>query len=217
MKKSVQCSTPGMSGCTGLYIHLYTLFKLTSNTIYQTTAETLLEKECDSVSYNLPATYSNGLSGIGTGIIWLLNNNFIDGDPDEILVEIDLIMQNISYSRSLTTPGLAEGVCGPAFYLYQRILQSQNQKNLNTLRSKAAIINYVDWLETFLIPDLNNEDLWDIYFLLVRLYKLDIYNYKIERLINLCLEISAKKEIIHPEDKYEYLGIPSLKILTPWI
>lgn len=52
-------------------------------------AEELLTDVLDKINMNMPLNISEGLSGIGIGLNYLLKNKYVEGNPDVVLKEID--------------------------------------------------------------------------------------------------------------------------------
>jgi hypothetical protein len=50
----------------------------------------------------MPINLSTGLSGIGLGILFLLNHSFIEGDACEILEEIDIKIASETFKKNLS-------------------------------------------------------------------------------------------------------------------
>lgn len=76
----------------GEIIRLYELSRSTNDTQYEQNADDLLEENLDKLSYDMPVTLGEGLLGMACGIIYLLQHQYIEGDADEILSDIDQIL-----------------------------------------------------------------------------------------------------------------------------
>ena len=73
----------------GRIIGLYTFTQYTSNHKYAKLADTLIDKLFNNITTTLPLTLEYGLLGIGCGIIYLLRNNLVEGEEDDILSQVD--------------------------------------------------------------------------------------------------------------------------------
>lgn len=76
----------------GLIIAYYTYAKYYKEDLYNQLANRLLDGVVSNLSTTLPITLQDGLLGVACGIIYLIRNNFIEGDEDEILSEIDHVL-----------------------------------------------------------------------------------------------------------------------------
>lgn len=73
----------------GRLICLYTYAANVGNLEFEQQADTLLDKIFEEVSIEIPVCLENGLLGIGCGMIYLIRNHFVDGEEDDVLLEID--------------------------------------------------------------------------------------------------------------------------------
>lgn len=79
---------PAIGRIIGLYImgkHL---------NLYQEMADNLLDFMIDNIDSSMPLCLKNGLLGIGMGLIYLLRNNLVEGDENEVLESIDALALN---------------------------------------------------------------------------------------------------------------------------
>lgn len=81
-------SYPGM----GFIIAYYTYARYTKKMEYEQYADNLLENILSELSETTPLCLDKGLLGIGCGLIYLLENNYIGGKEDEILSDIDSLL-----------------------------------------------------------------------------------------------------------------------------
>lgn len=204
-------------GKMGAAIYLLHLSRITQNEEYEKESSKLIDAVYDQISLNLPYTFDNGLLGIGCGFEYIINNGFIDTDSNEILSEMDFLVMNLIDSRTINNLNLDKGICGIGYYLYCRLKKRMNDnETITILKLKEYLIYMLDWLEDMILKTTDQQNCNDSYFLLTRLYNLDVLSYKIEKLISICLHklVDSNRPIT---DNYELLGIPSLKILKPWI
>jgi len=78
-----------LSGKTGISIFFYHLARQTGNTIYEDYAGELLDQVFKAIHSNSPVDFSSGLTGIGWGVAYLLQNGFIEAAENDILEEVD--------------------------------------------------------------------------------------------------------------------------------
>ncbi|GET47036.1 lanthionine synthetase LanC family protein [Capnocytophaga felis] len=216
-------SSPNISlweGKMGIAIYLFHLNRITKNKKYENRAFEFIEEILNDLSHNISLSYATGLLGIGSGYQYILSNEFAYGDSDELLEEIDSIaIHSIDTrpSQSFNSLSLASGICGIGFYLYLRLKNTTNNNDsLASLKNMEYLIYLIDWIEELLLKTNNKQNINDTYFLLCRLHKLNVINFKVEEIISFCLD-KIKKLNISLHDNYDLLGINSLKLLKLWI
>lgn len=119
-------------GRMGLVIFLFHFSRLYKDIFYHYIAENILESILDNLNQETPLDYSNGLLGIGTAIEYLLLNDFITGDPDEILEDFDRLINNAINIPSEDT-SLESGLRGWIRYLEFRTSISKFDRDLKRL------------------------------------------------------------------------------------
>lgn len=76
----------------GRAICLYTYARYTKSAHYEEMADQLLDIVYKLTTKKLPVDKEKGLYGLGCGLLYLLRNNFVEGNEDEVLEEIDHII-----------------------------------------------------------------------------------------------------------------------------
>lgn len=107
-------------GKTGIVLFFYEYARYTNNPVYEEFAGELLDEIFDEVHDGISVNFENGLSGIGWGILYLLKNKFIAGNPNDILEDIDMKIMEVNLLR-VRNNTLERGVAGLSVYLYFRI------------------------------------------------------------------------------------------------
>jgi hypothetical protein len=213
-KKGKSTSNLGLwNGKMEVAIYLFHLSQITQEEEYLLHANELIDDICENISNEIPFYFENGLLGIGCGLQYIINERFMEGDSDDILSEIDQVAINAINSRPINSLSFKSGVCGIAFYLYHR-LKNRSEDNDNTiiLKLKEYLIYLIDWIEELLLKTEEAQDYNDAYFLLCRLHKLNVFNYKVEKLLGYCLNKISTDESISINDNYRHLGIKSLQL-----
>jgi hypothetical protein len=82
-------STDLINGKMGIVLFFYHYARRIKNEIYNDVADDLLDEVIESLHTDMTTTFADGLSGIGYGINYLINNKFVSGDANDILEEID--------------------------------------------------------------------------------------------------------------------------------
>lgn len=98
-----------------LFFHLYGRY--TGKHFYSDYADLLLEEVLQGLDESMNISLENGLAGIGWGIEFLAQNDFIEGDTGEMLQDLNwVIMKNFNpvYAIGSHSPTELEGVL---FYL----------------------------------------------------------------------------------------------------
>lgn len=207
-------------GKMGVAIYLLHLNRITKNKEFENQAFEFIEQILNDLSYNSSLSYATGLLGIGSGYQYIISNEFAYGDSDELLEEIDYLTRHsvdVRSPQSFNSLSLANGICGIGFYLYLRLKNTTNNNDsLTSLRNMEYLIYLIDSIEELLLKTNDKQDINDTYFLLCRLHKLDIINFKVEKIISFCLD-KIKKLNISLYDNYDLLGVNSLKLLKLWI
>ena len=124
---------PDMGRVIGLYI-MGECF----NQSFQDSADSLLAFIIDNVNSSKTLSLKNGILGIGSGIIYLLRNRFVDGDEDDVLESLDEVVFSsiLNFQEELNFDWE-----GTSYYLRKRALM-QNSKNMSA-RQKIKKISKV--------------------------------------------------------------------------
>ncbi|MDR3057965.1 MAG: hypothetical protein LBU84_07480 [Prevotella sp.] len=90
------------------------------NTLYDDFASELLDEIYEDIHAETPVNFENGLCGIGWGIEYLLQNEFMEGDSDDVLSDIDQKIMERDIRR-ITDISFRAGLEGISFYINKRI------------------------------------------------------------------------------------------------
>ena len=173
-----------LNGKMGIVLSLFEYARKTHNDVVYDYADTLFSSILDEIHQEMCFSFCDGLSGIGWGIEYLLQNNFMNGDSVEICEEIDRLIMEIDTSRIMDM-SLDKGFEGLMHYVLYHI-QGASRKNKIPFDSKylTDIYNTCKKAESIDKESLNS---------IIYLYKLffekrfcNNYNYKIENLMS-CL------------------------------
>ena len=77
------------NGKMGHCIYLYYIFRISRNKEFQKIAELLMEDIFEEVEKTKVFDIKNGLSGIGLGIDYLIENKYVEGNINDVLEDID--------------------------------------------------------------------------------------------------------------------------------
>ncbi|WP_303010560.1 hypothetical protein [uncultured Bacteroides sp.] len=78
-----------LNGKMGIAFFFYHYARYKKDSLYEVLAGNLMDEICDNLHDNMPITIDKGLCGIAWGICTLLEQDFLDGDADEVLNDID--------------------------------------------------------------------------------------------------------------------------------
>lgn len=117
-------------GKIGIAIFLFHYGRYTNESMYELLGESLIEDIYENIHENMPVTMDKGLCGIAWGLCSLLENNFLEGDADEILSDIDNKIMERDPIR-ITDLSFNTGLEGIWCYVQMRIAYAK--KNQSTL------------------------------------------------------------------------------------
>lgn len=110
-------------GKMGGVLFFYEYSRYIHEIAYDNFAGDLLDDFYNNIKVNMPINFEYGLSGIGWGIQYLIQQRFIDADADIILEDID--SEIIKYiPKKMTDLSFNTGLLGIAFYILSRIKTS---------------------------------------------------------------------------------------------
>lgn len=213
--EALQTEDPGLLyGKMGIAIFFFKYARSSANACYEDFAMQIIESVLANINEATPVTYASGLAGIGTGIVHLIQEGFIQADSNEVLQEIDDTMIRVVHLRLVHSADIETGVCGIGRYFVYRLRgQSAEIDCWRIVLIKEHLIYLIDWLEE-LIPE-STAYLNDIQELLLEILPLGIYRTKVEKLLEYCM---GKLQEIHPGIKNGKAGI-GISLLTtsvPW-
>lgn len=116
-------------GKMGIVLFFSELAHVTQNPIYEDLASSLLGEIYEEIHYDLPINLENGLCGIGWGIEYLVQHGLMEGDTDEILLDIDQKVMEINPLR-MKDFSLRRGLGGIAYYVLARLNASRQSETL---------------------------------------------------------------------------------------
>lgn len=193
-QNGLSCPINGlMHGNIGICIFFYHLARNTSNPDYENIASDLLDKAFDNMNKSNGVDFENGLAGIGWGIEYLVQNNFVEGETDIILEEVDNAIFRALHEHRYSSFELTNDLTGYLFYLISRLKNKKEPfSGAQRINSELFIltINKIDELVTSQFPTIVKELQFDLFwrfpvmlFGLTEAFKLNIYNEKIRNVI----------------------------------
>ena len=108
-----------LNGKMGVVLFLYHYARYTKQVLYDDFAGEILQEVLDTVHEGLPIHFSDGLCGIAWGIAYLIRQNFVEGDSEDVLKDMDnKIMEHDP--RRITDCTFETGLKGIAYYISYR-------------------------------------------------------------------------------------------------
>ncbi len=138
---------------------------------YEEYADQLIDEIFESIR-QVNSNYADGLAGIGVGVEYLAQKGFIDGDINEVLVDVDKLLGSIG-SRFFGQIGIRNGITGYGKYYLARINNPDNCNNVSPGVNffKEQLSNIVDLLSANYVT---YENLYSIISFLPDVINLDI-------------------------------------------
>lgn len=209
----------GLSGGKmGVSILFYNLFRWKGKAIYEEFAGKLIDEITEEISISTPTSFENGLSGIGWGIYYLIKENFVEADADEILADFDdrifSTLLNREFDRSLSL----NGILGYGVYYYFRVINSLKPESIPNLTNKHMLIHVVDEIEMIfnenyphikesLLQNEGNSELWNCHFtilFLINIHKLKLIPSKTGELIKVMLNLLLESDVSCFNTNFKY-------------
>lgn len=198
------------NGKMGFCIYFYCLTSIYKNRNYEKIAEKLLNKIFDNINTMQAIDVKDGLAGIGLAIDYLVKNNFVKGDINSILSDVDdTIFKNTSYSKYLENID-TYSLIHILYYLCVR-LKDQKRGSDNEYLFKELIIQIINNLYEYIDmsfceePYTYNTDysLPQLLIILSDIYRLDFYNYRLIKIIEkLSYKVLSTFPILHTNRLY---------------
>jgi hypothetical protein len=213
-----------INGKIGLSIYFFMLGRSTRNSEILSIAEHILMDVYNTLgNFIIPTNFQDGLSGIAWGLCHLIKNDFVDGDPDEILEDVDDRIFHYWNANKETLPvNLRQGLLGYLAYYNSRLEISQGHaksvnQNIHT-RVVSEIVNRIGQLikeEKFQHREPGLFTLfWDLPLLLILLAKskqLQVNSNKIDRILDyLTPIITSLYPRLHSNRMFLLLGLESI-------
>jgi hypothetical protein len=153
-----------LNGKTGIALFFYEYSRFAGEKVYDEFAGELIDEICREINKDTALDFKEGLCGIGWGIEYLIRNNFVKADPDEVFEEFDrrIVEWNV---RQITDFSLEKGLCGIACYVVARF---QNRLSVNSFLTNDYCNDLIHALEK---NRANDEKALELKEILVRIMK----------------------------------------------
>lgn len=129
LKTSFVSSLGLYHGRMGHLLFLAHYVRYNKSPYYNELVEQFIDEICGRIEEDLPINFESGLCGVAWGILYLIQNKFIEGDPNDILYEIDRKIMERDLLR-INDLSFETGLEGIIYYLQSRLLLSKQSQTL---------------------------------------------------------------------------------------
>lgn len=116
-------------GKMGIAIFFYHYSRYANEPMYNLLGESLIEDIYENIHENMPVTMDKGLCGIAWGLCSLLEDDFLEGDADEILSDIDNKIMERDPIR-ITDLSFNTGLEGILSYVQKRVAYAKKTQRV---------------------------------------------------------------------------------------
>lgn len=165
-----------LDGKTGVALYFYHLSRYENDQRLSDFAYDLLTDSAKLLNRNTPINFDVGITGIGWALEHLIQNGFIDGNADQMLLKFDrMVMRALIFEENNLTTIVSIG-----FYYVSRLRYRINdEESAIVLDLKYNTIFLIDELERQILDNAASDE---VMYLLDQLLELNIFNYKVLRL-----------------------------------
>ena len=118
-----------LDGKMGICIFFYLYARQTGSKLYEELGGYLLDEIYKEIAQSASIGFAKGLCGVAWGIEYLIQNNFVEADRDEVLEELDLKILEKDVTR-IKDFSLDNGLKGIAYYVINRYYKRINPHEL---------------------------------------------------------------------------------------
>ncbi len=191
-----------MHGKMGICIFFYHLARKTGDKNYEEFAGELLDEIFEEIDIKTPLDFENGLTGIGWGIEYLVQNGFAEGDTNEILAAIDNSVLGGILARPFTIMDDQEIYSIGLYYLARLKGKESADDNLSLLRIKTHMVYLLEDCKRLLIrkemfnqkvPQLTVRQLCSLTYFLIETHRISLFPAATGKLIRILPEYAKNK------------------------
>ena len=117
-------------GKMGVVLFFANYSRFTKELLYDDLCSELLDEVCLEMHDSIPIDFENGLCGIAWGIDYLLKNQFLEGDSNDMLAEIDQKIMERDPLR-ITDFSFKTGLMGILYYVLCRYSNNESVQTLD--------------------------------------------------------------------------------------
>ena len=209
-------------GKMGVCIYFFIVGREKNNIKYIKHAENMLDNIFNNIDKIHSVDILNGYTGIGLGVDYLISNNYVKGNINEVLGDIDsYICKCLGYEKNYDKlPSLF--MLHLLFYICKRLENVSIDKHLRIIFQELAI-NIINYSCTKFTQDTLNEPLAfnlsymlpQLLYVLSKLHSLSFYNYKINKIVEeLSYSVLTLIPRLHSNRLYLAWGVSCLEKLV---
>lgn len=144
-----------LNGKMGVAIFFFHYTEYVAKKVYKDFAGELINEIYNEIHVNYPCDFKDGLSGIAWGVEYLVHNQFVEGETDEILEDLDrqILERDV---RRIQDNTLDTGLKGLAYYVISRCA---NRERNNNIISEEYISDLMKALQSNVYKDNENAQL----------------------------------------------------------
>lgn len=189
------------NGKMGACLSLFVASRFLEDKFILEKAEWLIDdiyRDCEKKSISTQIDFETGLAGIAFAITYLIKHGYIDADPNDVLKELDdCIFRWISSKAIGELQNYTSLLYGILFYLLYNIHFYKNIESEPVQLKKELVILIINSIELSndqngytqinsepFIFNMNLYKLPAYIYLIAETYKLNFYNYKLDRIID---------------------------------
>jgi lantibiotic modifying enzyme len=193
-------------GKMGIAIFFFHHSRFTGDKSYRDKAVELANQSiCDQKSQqHIIINYANGLAGVGTGVEYLMQNDYVILDPYKAFIRFDKMIFSSTVFGDRADISLFTGLIGLGRYLLFRISSpNANNEYTGTLDNKMLLIHITNVCERMYLC-LNDRTNTDVFRFLYAMDQANIFPTKVKRLLSLFssgTSFSVKEDIISHHQK----------------
>ena len=167
-------SDPGLfHGKMGIAIFFFHYGCYITNDLFQGYAMDLIDEIQAQITMNEPVRYDVGLAGIGVGIEYLIQKNFLEADADDILSDFDERMCRVAMYEPYSDCSLEKGLIGWGRYFLYRLTNCSAGLSTKLYEALNHIIYVLE--EVIKKDELSETEKTDIFYFLKDLTQLPSY------------------------------------------
>jgi hypothetical protein len=118
-----------LNGKTGIAIFFYHYARYIGKQVYDDFAGELIDEIYKEIHINTLLNFRDGLCGIAWGIDYLIRNDFLEGNPDEVLEDLDKRIMEWDVRR-ISDYSLETGLEGIACYVVSRMENREKEQGV---------------------------------------------------------------------------------------
>ena len=116
-------------GKMGIVIVFYELGRKYDNDVYTMYADELLDQVFENIHNKRSIDFESGLSGVGWGLEYLIQNKFVEASSIEVCEEIDIQLMSTDIRR-IKDLSFEKGLCGLLYYIVSHLQNCSLQESV---------------------------------------------------------------------------------------